>query len=123
MFHKTTSNSKKDLETENGFEITSVDKAQRVVEKTDEIVRIRAAQQSFPNNRAFRKAEQRRLMQLLDLTPQEAEEIEAEEIENAERALEAIEAGTPAAPPGAPEALTELPAPTPSNTQPAPLSA
>lgn len=103
---------REDIESENGFEITSVDKAQRVIEKTDEIVKLRAAKESFPNNQAFAKAEKRRLMQLLDLDPQEAEEIEQEEIENAERALEAITEGNPPIP------ANQLPAP--ATTTPAP---
>ena len=107
---------REDIETANGYEITIVDKAQSVVEKTDEIVKIRAAREAFPNNKAMRKAEQRRLMQLLDLTPQEAEEIEQEELENAERELEMIgtgqavppEAGGTPQPAPAPSALTAL---------------
>ncbi len=107
---------REDIETANGYEITIIDKAQSVVEKTDEIVKIRAAREAFPNNKAMRKAEQRRLMQLLDLTPQEAEEIEQEEVENAEKQLEMVgsqqglppEAGAVPAQPGAPAQLTAL---------------
>lgn len=109
-----------DIESENGYEIRAVDKAQRVLEKTDEIVKLRAARESFPQNKAFKKAEQRRLMQLLDLDPHEAEEIEQEELENAERALEAIQAGLPPE-----QALPEqvpAPLPMPDNAQPQPLS-
>lgn len=111
---------REDLESENGYEFTAVDKAQRVVEKTDEIVKLRAAREAFPNNGAMRKAEQRRLMQLLDLTPQEAEEIEQEEVENAERALEQV--GTPGMTPGMVPGAVPAPTPTPlpltANAQP-----
>lgn len=111
-----------DIESENGYEITAIDKAQKVLEKTDEIVKIRAAREAFPNNRAMRKAEQRRLMQLLDLNPQEAEEIEQEEIENAEKALEAINAPGGGVPPQGEPAPLPAPAPVvPTNAQPAPL--
>lgn len=102
---------REDIESDNGYEITSVDKAQRVLEKTDEIQKLRVARQAFPNNGAMRKAEQRRLMQLLDLTPQEAEEIEQEELDNAEKELEAIQTGQPTAVPADPTAL-----PTPTTT-------
>lgn len=108
---------RKDIESENGYEVTAVDKAQRVVEKTDEIVRIRAAREAFnPNNGAMKKAEQKRLMQLLDLSPQEADEIEQEEADLAEQALQALGqpgGGVPGAAPPIPGAPT-APAPTPA---------
>lgn len=116
---------REDIETPNGYDITAVDKAQRVVEKTDEIVRIRAAREAFnPNNKAMRKAEQKRLMQLLDLNPQEADEIEQEEAELAEQALQAL--GAPGAVPGAtPPApgVPPTPVPTPAPALPVPANA
>jgi len=87
-----------DIRSANGYETTIIDKAQSVVETADEISKLRAARQSFPENNAMLKAEQRRLIQLLDLSPQEAEEIEQEEIERAEQSLNEVTQGLNQAP-------------------------
>lgn len=84
-----------DIHSKNGYEITSEDKAQADLENVDEITRLRAGRELFPNNAAMRKAEQRRFVRLLNLTPQEVDEIEQEEVENAEQQLQTIAQPSP----------------------------
>ena len=79
--------SAKDIQSENGYEVQSTDKAQKDLENIDQITKLRAGRELFPNNAAMRKAERKRFMRIIDLTPQEADEIEQEELQNAEQEL------------------------------------
>jgi len=81
--------SREDWVSEQGYEIEAGSARQRMVEKTDEIVRMKAVKQEFPDNPALGKAIQKRMVSLLDLTPQEIEEIKQFE----EQKIEAIARG------------------------------
>ena len=81
---------------EKGYEINITGKQQRLLDLTDELQRLKAVQLEFPNNQALRKAVQKRLISLVDLTPQEIQEIQDEEIKNIEQGLVASYAQPPA---------------------------
>lgn len=89
---------------EKGYNVSVTSKQQRLLEVTDEIQRLKVVQQEYPNNKALRKAVQKRMISLVDLTPQEIQEIEEEEIKNAEAMINGYAEGgmgnTPAAPAG-----------------------
>lgn len=67
---------RKDWVSEEGYEIEAGSARQRLVEKTDEIVRMKAVKQEFPENPPLNKAIQKRMVGLIDLTPNEIEEIQ-----------------------------------------------
>lgn len=69
---------------EKGYNVSVTSKQQRLIEVTDEIQRLKVVQQEYPNNKALRKAVQKRMISLVDLTPQEIQDIEEEEVRNAE---------------------------------------
>jgi len=91
-----------------GYEINITNKGQRLTESIDEIQRLKVVQAEFPNNQALRKAIQKRLIGMVDLTPQEVAEIQDEEAKNIEQGLVANytaagqggAGGAPAAPAG-----------------------
>lgn len=74
---------KADWMSDEGIEVEVYNKQQRMLDKTDEIVRMKAVQQEFPQNMPLKKAIQRRMVGLIDLTPTEVKEIEEFETENA----------------------------------------
>lgn len=84
---------KEDWYSEEGVNIVIESKGQRVLDQTDEVVRMQAVQQQFPNNQALKKASLKRQLRIIDLTPEEAEEIQQEEEDNAAAALQGM--GTP----------------------------
>lgn len=69
---------------EKGYEINVTGKQQRLLEVTDELQRLKVVQAEFPMNKALRKAIQRRMIAMVDLTVQEVAEIQDEEAKNAE---------------------------------------
>jgi hypothetical protein len=69
---------------EEGYEVEVGIGSQILVEKTDEIVRMKAVAAEFPNNMPLRKAIQKRMIGIINLTPQERQEIEDYEIQQAE---------------------------------------
>lgn len=72
---------------EKGYQITVDSRGQRLLETTDEIQRLKVVQAEFPNNMALRKAMQKRLIGIADLSPQEVQEIQDEELKNAEMGI------------------------------------
>lgn len=90
---------------EKGYRVSVTGKQQRLLEATDEIQRLKVVQAEFPNNRALRKAVQKRLIAMVDLSPQEVAEIQEEEMRNMESMVGGYaEGGAPAG--GAPAAPT-----------------
>ncbi len=75
---------KKDWISDEGYEISAGSKQQQQVEKTDEIVRMKAVAAEFPDNAPLRKAIQKRMVGIIDLTPDEIDEIQEYEIQKAE---------------------------------------
>jgi len=78
---------KDEWEDEEGYRVEVGIGSQLLVEKTDEIVRMRAVAQEFPNNLPLRKAIQKRMIGIINLTPQERAEIEEYEVRQAEAAI------------------------------------
>lgn len=70
-----------------GYSISITNKGQRLAEGIDEVQRLKVVQAEFPNNGALRKAIQKRLIGMVDLTPQEVAEIQEEEARNIEQGL------------------------------------
>jgi len=79
---------KADWQSAKGYEVNITSKQQRLIEVTDEIQRLKVVQQEYPNNQALRKATQKRMIGLVDLTPQEINEIEEEEAKNIEQMVQ-----------------------------------
>lgn len=72
---------------EKGYEASVSSRNQRLLDTTDELQRLEAVRAQFPQNKALRKALQKRLISIVDLTPQEVAEIEDEEAQNLERGI------------------------------------
>lgn len=68
--------SREDFASADGYKITVGNKTQRVLEQTDEITRMLAVKAQLPDNPAFDKAIKKRMVGMLDLTPEEIAEIE-----------------------------------------------
>lgn len=69
---------------EKGYTVEVTSKQQRLADTVDEIQRLKVVQQEFPNNKALRKAVQKRMISMVDLTPTEVAEIQDEETRNLE---------------------------------------
>lgn len=72
-----------------GYAVVITNKGQRLLKTTDEIQRLKVVQQEFPQNSALRKAVQKRMIGMVDLSPQEVAEIQEEEVQRAEEMLQA----------------------------------
>lgn len=70
-----------------GYMVSITNKGQRLAQGIDEVQRLKVLQQEFPANKALRKAVQKRLIAMVDLTPQEVAEIQDEEVRNMEQGL------------------------------------
>lgn len=75
---------KKEWASDEGYEIEATTQTQQITEKTDAIVRMKAVSAEFPENPALRKAIQKRMVGIIDLTPEELDEIQQYEEERAE---------------------------------------
>lgn len=69
---------------EKGYDVSVTGKNQRLLEVTDEIQRLKVVQAEFPQNKALRKAIQKRMIGMVNLTPQEVAAIEEEEVASME---------------------------------------
>jgi len=67
-----------------GFRVESKSSAEQEVEKTTGIQKIMAVRAQFPNNLALQRIAQKRMLELIDVTPEEQREVEEEEKKSAE---------------------------------------
>ena len=70
-----------------GYQVSITNKGQRLAQGIDEVQRLKVVQAEFPMNKALRKAVQRRLISMVDLSPQEVADIQEEEVRNAEMGI------------------------------------
>lgn len=75
-----------------GMTVTVLNSNEIASDKVDKIQRLNAVQQFFPDNPPLKKAIQKRLISLADLTPEEAQEIETYE---ANKAMAPVMGGAP----------------------------
>lgn len=109
-----------------GYELTVENVSEQVTERTDELIRLQAVKQFFPDNPPLDEAIQKRSLMIAKLTPEEITDItdyEKQKKQQAEEAATAAAGGTPTDPV---EAImqrfrgggqTETPTPTPEQLQ------
>ncbi len=106
---------------EDGYEITVEAAQEQVTERTDELIRMQAAKQFFPDNPPFDEAIQKRAVMIAKLTPEEMTEIMDYEKEKKSQAADAQKAAMEAGlNPQDPNATATA---QPGQPQPSPLAA
>ena len=89
---------KEEWSDEEGYKVVVQNKQQRIADKTENISLMIATKQQYPDNAPLNKAIQKRMITILDLSPQEMEEIEqfeADRIQELVRGVEQPEQQTP----------------------------
>lgn len=92
-----------ELVSEKGYKVKANGANERTADELEEIQRLMAVKQEFPDNPPLQKAIQKRLIRLGGLSPEEAQEIEAYEAQKITAQVGGSDTGLPGMPGGAPE--------------------